>query len=160
MNRNALLLIFAGVCLLVSSGCKNWFTLEYQVDNRPIQMGPHQSAAEVDTLGLIGGFTEHESVEDTYSESDNVSITFSGGDYYESDIDSTIYQSLRDNPNHFIADGEFLVEVEYGVTFGAFLASVVAGWFTDEESTAGSFTRKRITQYGIVYRYKKGSEQP
>ena len=148
-------------CILIFvPGCKTWLTLEYETDGRPIQVGPHRTSAEMDTLGLVRGFTEHESVEDSYSESERISVTFHGGEYYESNIDSTIYQSLRDHPEHFIADSEFRVEVKYGVSFGSFLSSVVAGWITGEESTAGNFTLKKIRQYGIVYRYKKDSEEP
>ena len=154
-NSNLLLLLL--LCAF-SPGCKTWLTLEHETNGRPIQIGPHRTTAELDTLGIIAGYTEHESVDDSYSESEHISITFSGGDYYESDLDSTIYQSLRDNPNHFIADSEYHVEVKYGVSFGSFLASMIAGLITGEESTAGNFTYKNIKQYGIVYRYKRGSE--
>jgi hypothetical protein len=152
MIKTSTLLITACLLFLLFQGCKTWHTLEYQTANQPIQMGPHLSSEAPDTLGVISGYYLFHSEGAVYSEAENIAVTLGGDEYVEENITTTIYRSLDDNPDHFIADGAFQVEVEQGMTFWGFLRTVIAGAITGGESTGGEFSTQTIRHSGIVYK--------
>lgn len=156
MNYKIWLFIF--ICLLFQ-GCKTWHTLEYETIDQPIQVGPHAAITNVDTLGVISGYYLFHSEDAVYSEAENIGITLGGDEYIEENITSTIYRSLDDNPDHFIADGVFQVEVEQGMTFWGFLRTVIASSITGEESTGGEFATQTIRHSGVVYKLKSNSDR-
>ena len=141
-----LFLILAGI-----TGCKNWHTLSIDTEYQPVQLGPHLSAMSVDTLGIVSWYSARETEEDTYSESKHFSVYFEGGEYYDDNLNSSVFAALDDDPDHFIADGYMVIEVSYGITFGSFIKSWIASALTGEESNTASTSKESITQYGIVY---------
>ncbi|WP_428236444.1 hypothetical protein [Gracilimonas sp.] len=152
MNNKINLLITACLFGLLFTGCKTWHTLEYETSNQPIQMGSHSSTVPLDTLGVISGYYRFHSEDAVYSEAENIAVTLGGDEYVEENITTTIYRSLDDNPDHFIADGVFRVEVEQGMTFWGFLRTVIAGAITGGESTGGEFSTQTIRHSGVVYK--------
>ncbi len=144
--------VFLSLCLLSITGCKNWHTLSIETEFQPVQLGPHLSSMSVDTLGIVSWYATRETEEDTYSESRHFSVYFEGGEYYDDNLNSSVFAALDDDPDHFIADGYLVVEVSYGVTFGSLIKSWIASALTGEESNTASTSKESITQYGIVYK--------
>lgn len=138
--------------LFAITGCKNWHVLSIETDYQPVQLGPHLSSMSVDTLGIVSWYYSRETEEDTYAESEHFAVTFEGGEYYDSNLNSTVFAALEDDPDHFIADGYMIVEVSYGITFGSFIKGWIASALTGAESSTGSTSKESITQYGIVYK--------
>lgn len=157
MNNTIHLLITACLFGLLFTGCKTWHTLEYETDNQPIQIGSHSSSVPLDTLGVISGYYRFHSEDAVYSEAENIAVTLGGDEYVEENITTTIYRSMDDNPDHFIADGVFQIEVEQGMTFWGFLKTVIAGAITGKESTGGEFATQTIRHSGVVYKLKQNS---
>ncbi|WP_421775034.1 hypothetical protein [Gracilimonas sp.] len=159
MNNRINFLITALLLSLLFQGCKTWHTLEYETINQPIQVGPHAASNLVDTLGVISGYYLFHSEDAVYSEGENIGVTLGGDEYIEENITATIYRSLDDNPDHFIADGVFQVEVKQGMTFWGFLRTIIASSITGEESSGGEFSTQTIRHSGVVYKLKPNSDR-
>jgi hypothetical protein len=147
-------LILISTILIVFCGCTSWHSLKFQTESQPIQFGPHLQTDKLDTLGVISGISTHDFEEDTYSESPNVSIVFEGKDEVRANINTTIYKALYDDPNHFIADGQIVVEVEHGMSLGSVFMAMIASIITDEDPDVGTYHIESIYYNGIVYKMK------
>ncbi len=141
------------VCMLHS--CKSWHSLNFETNAQPIQLGPHLLTSEIDTLGIISGISTHDFEEETYSESKHTSIALGGKDDIKENLNKTVYSALGDDPQHFIADGQIVIEVEHGMSFGAVFFGIIASMITDEETDFGTFSTESIYYNGIVYKIKK-----
>lgn len=159
MSNKSIHIFYTCLFCLLFQGCKTWHTLEYETNKQPIQLGPHHTALKVDTLGVVTGYYRLHSEDDVYSESDNVSVTLGGDEYIEENISTTIYRSLDDNPDHFIADGVFRVEVEQGITFWGFMKTVIAGALTGGDSSGGEFSTQTIRHSGVIYKIHPKEEK-
>ena len=147
------------ICLFIISsffisGCTSWHSLRFETESQPIQFGPHLQKTKLDTLGIISGISTHNYEEETYSEAEHVSIVFEGTDEVNENINTTVYRALYDDLDHFIADGQIIVEVEHGISWGAIFLSMLASKITDEESDVGSYDIESIYYNGIVYKIK------
>ena len=140
--------------IFISQSCKSWHTLKFESDTQPIQFGPHLLTSRIDTLGVISGISTHDFEEDTYSDSEHLSITFEGKDEIKENINTTIYKALYDDPQHFIADGQIVVEVEHGMSLGSVFLGMIASMITDEEPEIGTYSIESIYYNGIVYKIK------
>lgn len=149
--KNTIFLLLV-LILIGSTACKNWHTLSIETEFQPVQLGPHLTSASVDTLGIVSWYYSRETEDDTYAESEHFSVYFEGGEYYDDNLNSTVFAALDDDPDHFIADGYMIVEVSYGITFGSFIKSWIASALTGEESNTASTSKESVTQYGIVYK--------
>jgi len=141
--------------IFVIYGCKSWHSLKFETESQPIQFGPHLQSIKLDTLGIISGISTHDFEEDTYSESEHVSIVFEGKDEVRENINTTIYKALYDDPNHFIADGQIVVEVEHGMSLGSVFLGMIASMITDEDPEVGTYSIESIYYNGIVYKIKR-----
>jgi hypothetical protein len=148
--------IFAFFCCLISifQSCANWHTLKFETDGQPIQFGPHLLTSEVDTLGIVSGVSTHDFEKETHSESKHTRITVGGKDDIKENITTTIYTALGDDSQHFIADGQIVIEVEHGISFGAVFFGIIASMITDEETDFGTFSTESVSYNGIVYKKK------
>ena len=140
--------------IVITQSCKSWHSLKFQTENQPIQFGPHLQTTKMDTLGIISGISTHDFEEDTYSESEHVSIVFEGKDEVRENINTTIYKALYDDPQHFIADGQIVVEVEHGMSLGSIFLGMIASMITDEDPEVGTYSIESIYYNGIVYKLK------
>jgi hypothetical protein len=140
---------------LGSMACKTYDTsLGYVTYNQPIQFGSVPEVLEVDTLGIVEGFVEYEFEEDTYSANHHTTISISGGEYADDNLDSTIYRALDVHPANFIANAEVEVGVEYGIKPAAFIFGTLASMITGGEMSVGSYTKKSFMYYGVVFKPK------
>ncbi len=155
MCKNIFIFSFFCCLICIIQSCKSWHTLTFQTETQPIQFGPHLLSSEVDTLGIISGISTHDFEEETYSESEHTSISFGGKDEIKENINTTIYSALQDDPLHFIANGQIVIEIEHGISIGAVLSGIIASMITDEETDFGSFSTESISYNGIVYKINK-----
>lgn len=153
IKKHFLIATFLGL-FLIFMGCKSWHNLALETTDQPIQLGSLHFPSHFDSLGTVSGYYTYDIVEDTYSDSDNISITFTGGEYMDENITYTLYRELDENPNHFIADSKFVVEVKTGISFGAILASFIGSAITGNESTIGSYSTEKIQINGVVYKVR------
>ena len=139
---------------LLLAGCTSWHSLKFETENQPIQFGPHLQNTTLDTLGVISGISKHDFEEDTYAESEHLSVVFEGKDEVKENITTTIYKALYDDPQHFIADGQVIVEVEHGISMGTIFLGMIAGFLTNEDPDVGTYSIESIYYNGIVYKIK------
>ena len=157
MCKNIFISIFLVFLFSFLQSCASWYTLQFDTVQQPIQFGALQIETELDTLGLISGFSEHHFEEGTYAESQHISIVFDGKDEISENLNRTIYSALDDDPAHFIGDGEIIIEVEHGISFGAIFLGMIAGWITDEQAEYGSHSIESIDYNGVVYKLKNST---
>jgi len=94
MLKKSLFVYFFVSFILILQSCKSWHSLKFETESQPIQFGPHLQSVKLDTLGIISGISTHDFEEDTYSESEHVSIVFEGKDEVKENINTTIYKAL------------------------------------------------------------------
>lgn len=150
---------FSILCLLMvfTQGCKNWHSLQIETHNQPVQFGAHNIASVVDTLGTVSAYTKYDVEDETYSASKNIYVEIGGGEYFEENLNETIYRALGDDPDHFISNGQVLVEVKHGISLGAVIAGLFANMLTgpNSESEIGTYSEEHIYYNGVVFKIKQ-----
>lgn len=158
MHKKIFILSFC-LAFMTLQSCVSWHTLKFETKNQPVQFGPHLlSTTQIDTLGEISGISTHNSEEDTYSKSKHMSITFEGKNEISENVNTTIYKALNDDPGHFIADGQIVIEVKYGISAGSVFLGMLASMITNEDSDIGTYSTESIYYNGIVYKLKSGKK--
>ncbi|MEX2603733.1 MAG: hypothetical protein WD361_06005 [Gracilimonas sp.] len=146
--------------MMVSPGCKNWHSLQIDTENQPVQFGPHLTTSMFDSLGSVTGYTKYDFVEGSGSETENLYIGFSDREFFEENLNETIYSALNDHPNHFIADGRAVVEVKYGVSFGQVIAAIFTNLIAgpNSETEIGTYSEEHIYYNGMVYKINENAD--
>jgi hypothetical protein len=158
-NKNIPGFYFFCFIFLIVQSC-NWHSLQLQPVSQPIYLGPQitsfgeTDSSAIDSIGLISGICMHQKEKETVSQSENITIALGGKDYTKENINSSIKTALQDDPNRFIANGQMLVEIEYGISVGAVLSFILAEIITNGESELGYYTNESIYFLGTVYRIK------
>jgi hypothetical protein len=152
MLKKILCLPLIALVLLYFQSCTSWHSLKFETEKQPIQFGPHLQNTILDTLGVISGISRHNFEEDTFAESEHMSVVFKGKDEVKENITTTIYKALYDDPQHFIADGQVIVEVEHGISMGSIFLGMIASFMTDDDPDVGTYSIESIYYNGIVYK--------
>ena len=155
MSKKIFCFAIVSLLFLQLLSCKSWHSLKFETESQPVQFGPHLINIPLDTLGVISGISTHNYEEETQAGSEHFNITFQGNDEIKENINTTIYSALYDDPQHFIADGQIVVEVEYGISLGSVFLGMIASMITDEEPDIGTYSVESIYYNGIVYKLKK-----
>lgn len=158
MNYRPFAFYFVCLVMFVPLGCSNWHILRLETAAQPIQFGPHLSSIGVDTLDIISGSYTHRSEKDTYSKSEHVQILQAGGDSLGGNLDAAFYRALENDPKHFIADGQVMVDVKRGISSSAIFGGIVGMIITGGRSEFGDFSAETINYHGVVYTIKKPND--
>lgn len=152
MKNRHFFLCLIGILFLLFTGCTSWHTLAVETTDQPIQFGSFQTSPEFESLGAVSGFFTYHVDEGIRIESDRSILTIGQDEYLEENITFTLFEVLDDNPNHFIGDLNFEVEVKTGITpgrvFTAFIGSII---FRNRETSAGPYTSEIIKVNGEAY---------
>ena len=154
MRKKMYFLAILALSFFLLFSCTSWHSLKFETEAQPVQFGPHLLKTPLDTLGVISGLSTHNVEEDTQAGNEHFNITFEGKDEKKDNINTTIYSALYDDPQHFIADGQIVVEVEYGMSLGSVFLGMFASMITDEEADVGTYSLESIYYNGIVYKIK------
>ena len=157
-NKNIPGFYYICFIFLIFQSC-NWHSLKLHPVSQPVYLGSHIASTTADSVGTVSGLCAHEKEDETVSQSRNVTISFGGKDYTKENINSSIRAALQDDPNRFIANGEMVIDIEHGMSFGAILSSILASIITDESSEIGYYTDESIYFRGTVYRLKNKEDQ-